>query len=322
MRNGLIDLMRFFFSLLVVFYHLMLTGLLKTNLLTNAYIAVEFFLLLSGHFFAMSITKTLTSTNSCGCLRHKAIARDVREFFREFMSFMWRKVRIILPYHIVAIFLILGIIFIFDRGDFFSRFKSGLPNIFLVQMAFVWCETRDLIKSEWYLSAVLLLFMWAWPLTHLVGGALIKRRVGLGALAKRIKLILPIIIFFTALLFFVVVFLATGKITWTLLQDLRAAGVLTLGMGSFYIKGILRGRCVKIAAGVSFIAVFIFSIFFSHWVFYALSMGLLFFSVAAISNLSIKDSRANRFFIILGRTSLPIYIFHFPIIDLVRYLIK
>lgn len=272
-RNALIDFLRFVFCLLVVLYHAELLGVMKTGLFSIAYIAVEFFFLVSGYFFAASIEKKRGEPLTIG----------------EWGAFLARKAKPIAPFHLAAFFLMLAIVALFECsalspnfatlsqaegakfafGEFFARFIDALPNLLLVQCAIFWREAKDLLFPEWYISALFITLFWAYPLCRVLQ-------------ARVKKLFLPLAIFFASGAVTALVAFFAKNCSWHFMQNFRAAGGLALGMCTFYLSKKIKKRHATIIA-FCVLGTLAIATFAQGAVFYALGMLAIFIAVTEAS---------------------------------------
>ncbi len=94
-RNGKTDLLKFLFAVTVAIYHFNCTTEYKKEIFNSAYMAVEFFFLVSGYFMAKTLSK----------LENR---KDI-DVLKESLKFSKKKYMSIFPYHVYAY--ILTIIF-------------------------------------------------------------------------------------------------------------------------------------------------------------------------------------------------------------------
>lgn len=113
----------------------------------KGFIGVEFFFLVSGFLAAMEIFETRDNAGDLG---------------KDTLSFVWRKVKPILPYHIFLVILTLVLKPIFFNKDFLTLFVKGFSSIFFLQMSGF--PSTPLIYVEWYISAMLMTFVLLYPL--------------------------------------------------------------------------------------------------------------------------------------------------------------
>lgn len=103
-KSGKIELLRFLFSLMIIFHHMnlhfwdMKLGYNGWIFSKKGYIGVEFFFLVSGFLMAASMRKMPKDTN----------------VIKGSINFVWRKIKAILPYHIP---LYIGTLFALSLGD-------------------------------------------------------------------------------------------------------------------------------------------------------------------------------------------------------------
>ncbi len=138
-RNGRLDLYKFLFALCVVLFHFPSNSENSFKLFPKGYIAVEFFFIVSGFFFA----KTLSSKES-------------NNWTSESLSYIWKKYSALFPYHIFACVLTIVCTAYeenFNCEDVIIYTIDNIPGIFLFQIfGFKYFEFG---VHEWYISAML-----------------------------------------------------------------------------------------------------------------------------------------------------------------------
>ena len=187
------------------------------SLFQFGYFAVEFFFILSGFLLARSLERAYTAE------RFRLLPDTGR--------FMWRKIKSFLPFHLVAVVLMMIVIAAFDTSSFAARMESGWTGIFLLQSAVVWTTCEGLIVPEWYLSTMLIAILIIYPCARLLG-----RKI-------RRKVFVPVILI--AGLGVVAVAVGFGinwSFSWNLSNDLRGFGEMCAGMLCFYLSRYLSGR--------------------------------------------------------------------------------
>ena len=152
-RNGKIELLRFLFAIIIVFYHI--------NRRENIYppeglsffqwgcIGVEFFLLVSGYLMAASADRRQQYT-------------DLR---KETLTFVYKKFMGILPYHLIVFAACLVTYYAAVKLTFMEglqRFFQFLPNFLLIQKTGL--LSYELLTVEWYVTAMLVAMVILYPL--------------------------------------------------------------------------------------------------------------------------------------------------------------
>lgn len=310
-RNNLVEFARFLFSVLVVGYHVQMSfsgnGI---NLFENGALAVEFFFLISGYFFARSVEKINASPKG--------------NFALESLRFTGNKVKGILPAHATAVVFIIIVILIFDLNAAGGIILRGLPSVFLVQEAIIWNEAYAdaLIVPEWYLSSMLLCMAVMMPVALL--------------LRKKLKgvLIIPVLIGILGVIAVIYGLCAHWAFTTTFVYDLRAWGEMCVGMFAYHLSKLIAGKQLNRAASVTlkvveicgYTAPLILGIIPISASLQPVCMAVAVVCVfAAISvtfsgkGIAVTNSKLNAAFGYLGSLSLAAYLFHPVIISLLGY---
>ena len=299
------------FSLLVIGYHVQMTWAGGgVQFFAGGALAVEFFFLISGFFFARSVEKTA--------------ARDHVRIAKETIGFMRGKLKGILSIHIVAILLMILVILLTKREEAGSLILHGIPSIFLVQTAAVWNDSyqQALIIPEWYLSAMLLMMLAMFPLS------LWLKKKTKGAAYVGFLLALMLLITLAG------IFLSKGALPKNLMMNIRAWGEMCIGMLACYlsmqlakaspaqrIKKFLPALemifyCIPILVGMiplspnAMVTTMIVSV--------VCIFGALVITFSG-NGIQMSSSKANETFGFLGSLSLPIYLLHPVLISLFEY---
>lgn len=153
-RNGTIEIMRFVFSVIIIFFHL-------NNRLPVVYfehftffrhgkIGVEFFFLVSGYLLAKAAHRQYSSENLAGSTA----------------GFIYKKFMGIFPYHLIVFFADLIIFYVMGtwKGiiQALEDFVSILPGLFFLQKSGIKCTEINTI--EWYIPAMLIAMTVLYPL--------------------------------------------------------------------------------------------------------------------------------------------------------------
>lgn len=164
-KNGTIELLRFIFCIGVILFHchrIMGVDLFQLPVgrpffFNKGYIGVEFFFLVTGFLMAASV-KSISE-------RERGMDYDLAG---ESMGFMWRKMKAILPYHIIAFLMVLpvdmamkGVISNGVKSVIATTIKS-LPSFLLIHK---WGFNGFVgNRITWYISAMLLGMIILFPL--------------------------------------------------------------------------------------------------------------------------------------------------------------
>ena len=312
-RNNIIELGRFVYSLLVVGYHIQLSYDEEDKSVDPfecGALAVEYYFFLSGYFLARSLEK-LNLDNKMS-------------FIKKYYTFMKNKIKALLTVHFIAIIAILIIIACCDKKNFVNKLLPGITSIFLVQMAVVYHGNfeKALIVPEWYLSSMIICMLIMVPIFL--------------AFRKLMKGVFVVLILLGVLAIFAVIFILITKMKLkpNMIFDMRAWGEMNLSMFSYYISLYIEKQTysnginilLKIVEIVAYCIPVILGIIpisannepICMTITGACAFVAIFITFSKKGNI-IKSEKANYIFGYLGSISLPIYIFHPVIIDLIDY---
>ena len=312
-RNNIIELGRFVYSLLVVGYHIQLSYDEEDKSVDPfecGALAVEYYFFLSGYFLARSLEK-LSLDNKMS-------------FIKKYYTFMKNKIKALLTVHFIAIIAILIIIACCDKKNFVNKLLPGITSIFLVQMAVVYHGNfeKALIVPEWYLSSMIICMLIMVPIFL--------------AFRKLMKGVFVVLILLGVLAIFAVIFIliTNMKLKPNMIFDMRAWGEMNLSMFSYYLSLYIEKQtysnginillkiveivayCIPVILGIIPISANNEPICMS--ITGACAFVAIFITFSKKGNI-IKSEKANYIFGYLGSISLPIYIFHPVIIDLIDY---
>lgn len=154
-KNGMIELMRFVFCIIIILFHLnnrnpvvYETGM---TFFKHGRIGVEFFFLVSGYLLANTAYRQFDSEIN--------VANSTA-------GFMYKKVMSIFPYHLFVF--VADVIIVFATSKWISishvlrTFASYLPGLFFLQKSGVYCVEVNTI--EWYIPAMLVAMTVLYPL--------------------------------------------------------------------------------------------------------------------------------------------------------------
>lgn len=300
-RNGNIELLRFIFCLIIVFYHTSDKFFSKytdipsgINFFRFGFIGVEFFFLVSGYFMAKSADKSFDIS----------LAQNT-------YSFMKRKVSSILPYHLIAFCVIVTQYYCYkglQPNAGFESFLKTLPTLFFLKETGI--EANTVLGMEWYISAMLIVMFIVYPL-------IVKYGEGFKLLfcPAAAVLFLGVLSHETKRLDVTSQFVFGGLIPKTLVRAFAE-----ICFGSFIYEAVKKLKssslsngkrtALTVAEAACYIIVFIYSTtehphFLDYYAFYTLAAG----AAITFSEQSFFAKRFNNkavFF--LGKWSLPIYL--------------
>lgn len=158
-KNGKIELLRFVFAVIVVIFHIN-TDIWHLELQTYGWfplfpqgaLGVEFFFLVSGYLMAKSVKK-----------QNSIQAPDINTLGSDTMQFLWRKLKPILPFHLLfcGMRLLLNIIYAPNVSSFLY-FVQRIPS--LLFLSFIGISPNAFLGVEWYIGAMLLSMLLLYPL--------------------------------------------------------------------------------------------------------------------------------------------------------------
>lgn len=149
-RNGMADLMRFVFSLVIVIFHFSVSMQYDIKPFNKGFIGVEFFFLLSGYLLAGSLKK---------------ISYDKNTIFNDVIGFLKKKCSAFLPYHLIifgSVFVVYELIYRWKPGVLIKNVINTVPDLFFIQM--LGFHRTNYLKMEWYISAMLIVMAILTPL--------------------------------------------------------------------------------------------------------------------------------------------------------------
>lgn len=148
-RCGMIDLMKFIFSMVIVIYHAINMGTGNGLFLGGGYLPVEFFFLVSGFLMAKSV---------------KRIEEKQSFTPEETWKFLWRKIRLFLPYYIFAFVLSFIIRSYIADYSLYQVLKNALSSIWsFAFLTISGIKTYSVIGGVWYISAMLISMLIIYP---------------------------------------------------------------------------------------------------------------------------------------------------------------
>lgn len=300
-RNGKIDLLRFLFSLTVIFYHLNVDLSARKlrigdfTFFSEGRIAVEFFFLVTGYLTAAKIYKMRNSANKVPSLGEST------------WDFMRKKIATILPYHFIAIALIIILYCSMNQQNVFRYMIKSLPSIFLLQMSGL--PGSNVIGNEWYLSSMLIALLILYPICLRFYDAftrIVAPIVGVFAVGT--------VIHNTGALGY-----NTEYIGMFYAGNIRAIGVISLGMFSFELFRAIRSAETVRQKRVLFTILEVFGYGFTLFYMTSTMMGkkqggiiaLILCITVGISFSELSYGQRffhHRLFSFLGKCSLPIYL--------------
>ena len=213
------------------------------------------------------------------------------------------------------------IIAIWDTDNLGDRLLKGLPGLFLVQNVIIWTDSTELIKPEWYLSAMLLCMLIIFPLAVL--------------LRRKLHQIWTCLILLGGLVIVLIIYglIAKWSFKWCFQCDLRAFAEMDFGILSLWLSGHLSkkefGKTGTILMIVLELVLYgiplIFGIIPITNALEGAGIGLTVVCsfcgvIISFAGKGVQVSGTlEEIFAFLGNISLPIYLFHPPVISLLEY---
>ncbi len=304
-RNGLISLLKFIFSIIILLYHItrLLNGKNKFSLCLNGYLTVDFFFMVSGYYFYQSLLKINNN------------------IYKENVNFIIKKIKSFLPYTI-SIGIIMLIFKLIKHSIGKRDIIMSIFNIFLIDMTGL--SGYQLNGVTWYISSMLIVFFVLKPIiyntkeiyTHYICPIIIM--FGLGYIYKSA----PSLNIFM-----------TGWNGFFYNGLIRALIDINLGILIFILSSKLKNMKENIKyynLKLNIIGVIIYILIFVY-IFFNKNEGAIDYFILAILFIaaltSFSEERLNKIFdkkIIryLEKISLPIFINHFFVIKLINYYTK
>ena len=306
-KNAAIELMRFIIASVIVFFHagkdiwnskkvVATIGTFKISVFKRGHYGVEFFFLLTGLLMASSIWRSM------GKPREREVSVG-----EETVSFLWRKIKGILPsYLTVSVMMLLVNFWMKTRPE---KIIEKLPSvIFLDRFGFA---KISLVSVSWYLGAMLFALAIAYPLCRSFYGTYTTL---IGPLAGLI--ILGMLVHNKGEL--------VGVNEWayfTNKMNLRALGEVGIGAACFEIARRLENKeysngkrlLFSLIAIAGFVGTLIYLASFAPkktgWVVIFMLCPTLVITWSRIGLIGRSGVLQNRFFVFLGSLSLPLYLF-------------
>lgn len=150
-HNGLIGFWKFLFCIVIAIYHAQkFYGDYSVPLFRGGYIAVEFFFLTSGYFFAKGALKEKTTKKNIG---------------KKTISFVWKRMKKMLPYIVIIyiMWLIFSLLFSIS-GLTISQIANSIWNPLLIKT--FGFKAPLMITAVWYLTVLFTCMFIIYPLLN------------------------------------------------------------------------------------------------------------------------------------------------------------
>lgn len=163
-KNGKVELLRFLFALSILFYHLQLDAWDNVKKISENMTfflkgknGVEFFFLVTGFLMAKSIHKSL---------RQEALDPSCApdSLGEETVSFLWRKVKAVLPYHIPYCIITVILLYMLYPSKMPLMFFERFPSLFFLNSTGIMADFSSFLSVEWYISSMLIALAVVYPL--------------------------------------------------------------------------------------------------------------------------------------------------------------
>lgn len=148
-RNGMIDIMKLYFTLMVMFFH---TG----KFFKGGYIAVDFFFIVSGYLMAHSMEKYKSASLPQNCGGSDAVL------------FVLHKAKGLFPSYLAAWMLSFSITNFCKGSSLLCALKTLVRspyNIFMIEMIGNY-DMGHRVQASWYISAMLLSILIIYPIRN------------------------------------------------------------------------------------------------------------------------------------------------------------
>lgn len=316
-RNGKIELLRFFFCICVLLFHIQKYILTYSSVSKGDFfsffqhgsIGVEFFFLLSGFLMAKSIYRKINEQENY----------SKRDFVKDNLLFIKKKYLSIFPQHLIAFIITFYVIIVSDGlglKKIILYAIDSIPNLFLFQMSGINFSNPNHV--EWYLSCMFIAMIIIYPLC--------KRFY-----ANFTRYIAPL---FSLIVFGYLIYTTkslTGVTVWTGIcykSLLRAICEISLGTTAFEICRAINEKeyssrqklIMSVAEITSFliIGLYVISSFSTKYEIYILMLLFALIVFAFSKKTYTVKLFNNRFCCFLGKISLPIYLVQIAAITIVN----
>ena len=160
-KNGKVHLLRIIFCLFVILFHIGRDLPSGQDFATHGYIGVEFFFIVGGILMGRSLESAW---------RQESSGRDIGT---RSGSFLWRKVKAVLPYHLFFYGLMFVVHALNGRHLTLTFFMDKLPGLFFLNYFGLHGSTGTgtVLKLEWYLGSMFLAVAIIYPIALKCGRA-------------------------------------------------------------------------------------------------------------------------------------------------------
>ena len=316
-RNGEIDFLRFIFMLIIVLLHL------TEGICPQGNISVEFFFTLSGFLMARHAERIAES----GSMTTDKIADETWVFLKGKVSSFYRY------YFFSFVLVVLYNLILLHKGlmTIIKNLFSSIPTLSLTFFALNYDTVSFYVGATWYLSAMLIAMLILYPIL-------------LRNYRFAVKIVFPLIAIF--LLGYEQA--VNGTIYYwkewaglTRFGILRAISDISFGGALYYLSTLItQDRSLLINSGRPFIkcfltaaklACYLVAVVFAHKKFFGMELGrefqihcLILLGAGIVlsfcnTGYCIPDCKLTRY---LGKISLPIFVFHRPVKNILAKLLK
>ncbi len=305
-KNSAIELYRFIFAMTVIFVHLPMFFTVENGLFGAAFFSMEFFFYVSGYFLGVSLDKNMNG-------------KSFSERQMYVVKYFKNRVKRLFPMYIVALIVELAIRVLFEGVGFhggIDLLKNCFAEFFMLQWTPLGKEV--LISAMWFMPAV----FFGSLLVIVVASFLCKD-------LKKFGLFVTPFIFLPVYAYLLVKVGKTDVIVsfYGVIRGAAgiAAGIFTYCLSKYVLKSSEReGNKLLFAIGnLILVAILVFENFAHRGPMNFVVIAIEAFAVMFVigESIPIKNEKVEKVFVFLGSLSFPIYMFHVPVMHLIKLII-
>ncbi|MBQ8156778.1 acyltransferase, partial [Candidatus Saccharibacteria bacterium] len=294
-RISLIDLIRFFAAIMVVYVHTASFRFIKDPAnceyfhFHSSFIFVELFLLISGYFTANHFSKTLNNDDT---LEKKS---------KISLKYTWCKFKVLIPYCLFSIFLTATINVIWEPGNLKGILLSTIPETLLI------APQNLLVVPLWYLVMLLLFF----PVFSIICQSKNKTFISIITAIVFVFFYSNFTHIYNSGMFGDYARIIMGLMSGRLLYYL----VIVIKKINFSLFGRILINIITFLALIILVKLLLSPDIISRIRYPEMTVAMIMFIVLLaliLSGQTILSKIQFSFFVLLGKLSLPIYIMHWP----------